>query len=108
MSTIAERVAAGEAFLDEYDPSWWRADVGRAIDPGVLDVASGCWCPLGQRYGSFATGLHATGLAGLADCARFGFLWEASSSREVIDAEIDALNAQWRHVITARREAVTT
>lgn len=36
MSTIAERVAAGAAFLDERDPDWWRADVERAIN--------GCYC----------------------------------------------------------------
>jgi hypothetical protein len=49
MSTIAERVAAGAAFLDEHDPDWWRADVERAIDLDSLDLYDMASCVLGQR-----------------------------------------------------------
>ncbi|HTJ69231.1 MAG TPA: hypothetical protein VL551_16965 [Actinospica sp.] len=49
MSTIAERVAAGAAFLDEHDPDWWRADVERAIDLEKLNLSHGDACVLGQR-----------------------------------------------------------
>ena len=38
MSTIAERVAAGAAFLDEHDPGWWCADADPAIDLVALDL----------------------------------------------------------------------
>jgi len=49
MSTIAERVAAGAAFLDEHDPDWWRADVERAIDLDKLSLSDPSRCVLGQR-----------------------------------------------------------
>jgi hypothetical protein len=49
MSTIKERVALGEAFMDEADPGWWREDVERAIDLGKLDMEAGDACVLGQR-----------------------------------------------------------
>ena len=49
MTTIAERVAAGAAFLDEHDPGWWRADVDRAIDLRVFEMAEPEHCVLGQR-----------------------------------------------------------
>jgi hypothetical protein len=49
MRTIAERVAAGAAFLDEHDPGWWRADVERAIDLDTFDLAEPEHCVLGQR-----------------------------------------------------------
>ncbi|HTJ37080.1 MAG TPA: hypothetical protein VL738_27960, partial [Dactylosporangium sp.] len=48
-ATIAERVAAGAAFLDEHDPEWWRADVERAIDLDKLNLGHGDACILGQR-----------------------------------------------------------
>ena len=44
MSAIAERVAAGAAFLDEYDPDWWRA-----VNLITLDLNDGGLCILGQR-----------------------------------------------------------
>jgi len=49
MSTFAERVVAGEAFLDKHDPDWWRADIERAIDLDTLDLGSDERCVLGQR-----------------------------------------------------------
>ena len=49
MSTIAERVAAGAAFLDEHDPDWWREDAERAIDLDALSLGSTTCCVLGQR-----------------------------------------------------------
>lgn len=49
MTTIAERVAAGAAFLDEHDPDWWRPDAERAIDLSTLRLSSPRSCVLGQR-----------------------------------------------------------
>lgn len=46
--TIAERVAAGAEWLDEYSPGW----VAR-IDLSSLDTADPCNCVLGQIYGSY-------------------------------------------------------
>jgi hypothetical protein len=45
----AERVAAGVAYLDEHDPSWWRADTGNAIRLSQLDLGDANSCILGQR-----------------------------------------------------------
>jgi hypothetical protein len=49
VTAIAERVAAGAAFLDEHDPEWWRPDVDRAIDLERLDLGDASVCILGQR-----------------------------------------------------------
>ena len=49
MSTIAERVALGAAFLNENDPQWWRGGVDRAIDLDTLNLGLGGRCILGQR-----------------------------------------------------------
>jgi hypothetical protein len=45
----ADKVAAGEACMDENDPGWWRADVERAIDLDTLDLRTTDRCILGQR-----------------------------------------------------------
>jgi hypothetical protein len=47
--TVAERVAAGAAWLDEHDPGWWRKDSGNAINLKALDLADTTACILGQR-----------------------------------------------------------
>jgi hypothetical protein len=49
MTTIAERVAKGAAYLDEHDPDWWREHVSRAINLNSLDLGDGRACVLGQR-----------------------------------------------------------
>jgi hypothetical protein len=47
--TVAERVAAGAAYLDEHDPEWWREGVRNAISLSRLDLGDGNSCVLGQR-----------------------------------------------------------
>lgn len=114
-ATIAERVAAGAAFLDVNDPEWWRADVERAIDLAVLAMSSGERCILGQRcplsavpaitrYTAFASklsGIPAGSWASLDD-------WAADVGFNVPDdLEItwDGLAAEWARVIRERRSA---
>jgi hypothetical protein len=42
-------VDAGEEFLDEHDPGWWREDIPDAISLDVLSMGSTSRCVLGQR-----------------------------------------------------------
>lgn len=132
MTVIAERVAAGAAFLDEHDPQWWRPDVDRAIDLDALNLAATSLCVLGQRcplevlaillktdveeldvidmfdaYDAYS--MHLSGLdgMGLAYWARdHGFTFISDPANGVDDpADWDDLTAEWKCVITERRSA---
>jgi hypothetical protein len=124
-NTVAECVEAGAAFLDDYDRGWWRADDGRAIDLGALDLSSGSNCVLGQRcpleirandqldtpYYAWAKVILGTGIDRAVD------MWAAERGFQVFpyiegvregdgeDDEYDALTAEWKRVIEARRSS---
>jgi hypothetical protein len=133
VSTIAERVAAGAAFLDEHDPEWWRADVERAIDLVALNMESGRTCILGQRcpmetltayvgytpdpdepddvddlefrYHAYAGHISGIG-AGRAvreDMERWAVGHGFNRPFGGSRQEYDALTAEWKHVIAERR-----
>jgi hypothetical protein len=132
VSTIAERVAAGAAFLDEHDPEWWRPDVERAIDLDALDLHDTGLCVLGQRcplevlsahagvdideLGSFgfsdayfAYAKHLSGLTEPDGVAGWALL-EWACVRGFITSDSDTedwadLTAEWTRVITERRAA---
>lgn len=113
--TIAERVAAGAAFLDAHDPGW-----DQRIDLGQLDLHSPCQCVLGQL---------AVGLSLWSDILTHFDLrrdWERGprpadtdlgfnafdSDGDDEDAalaqeteEYETLTAEWRALIEARRAA---
>lgn len=107
MSAIAERVAAGAAFLDEREPGW-----DQRIDLGRLNLKSECRCVLGQLNSALASdwgvitgkyGLHRawdSGPRGLAD-TDLGF--NVSVQRRGDEAEWAELTAAWHQLITARR-----
>ena len=100
MTTIAERVAKGAAFLDEREPGW-----DARIDLDTLDLGSSHCCVLGQLHGGFGAGLAATGLDdGDGRDIELGFFW-TDAHRFSLDDEPGALAAEWKRVITARREA---
>lgn len=112
--TIAARVAAGAAWLDEHDPEWWREDApedptltrdAQPIDLDRLDLASPCGCVLGYRWGSYTDAVHDGRLAGLSP-VDLGF-----RARDLAGAglrnEHPELTAEWRRVIRERRQAVT-
>ena len=135
MSTIAERVAAGAAFLDEHDPEWWRADVERAINLDKLDLASGDSCILGQRCpvslianrlgidpdgldsDDFEVAYEAMALSLGASVDRESRTrvdnWAAPLGFQAVQApsgfrdipDYDGLTAEWKRVITERRAA---
>jgi hypothetical protein len=105
MTTIAERVAAGAAFLDEREPGW--AD---RIDVGPLDLGSGCRCVLGQLHPdeddpslSYHDARVDLGLTPLK-AEELGFDAESDFGPGQ-NKEYDALTAEWTRVITERRAA---
>jgi hypothetical protein len=131
MTTIAERVAAGAAFLDEHDPGWWRADVPNAIHLDTLDLGSERSCVLGQRcplevlrsyaerewgdpdeadpddrYMAYAYELSkATTMNDAVNWGQErGFVLRNLRSLRNADAWLD-LTTTWKHVIAERRAA---
>jgi hypothetical protein len=133
VSTIAERVALGAAFLDEHDPEWWRADVERAIDLDRLDLGDAGLCILGQRcplelaaafcarwpevkwddeldaaYSAYLVELTGLGyvahdLDSRADLARWGDEHGFSASEDFLS--YPELTAEWARIIRERRSA---
>jgi hypothetical protein len=102
-SMIAERVAAGAAFLDERKPRW--AD-GIGLDH--LDIGSECNCVLGQSFGGYVFGKHSLGLTDRETVA-LGFT--ATGDEENLDesavdhSEYPLLTAEWKRLIEERRQS---
>jgi hypothetical protein len=96
---VAERVAAGAAWLDEHRPGWWkRTDLDR------LDVASERHCPIAQEYGTYYRApVFTHGLA-----SALGFDCSAAANelgRAAEDFEFAELTETWRTLIEDRRGA---
>lgn len=126
-ATIAERVAAGAALMDEADPGWWRADADRAIDLEALDLAQTDMCVLGQRCPLEVLAARVDVEADRLDPLDFGEAYDAYArylsgltGREFLEwahghgfaltapgdkVTWEGLTAEWRKVIAARREA---
>ncbi len=120
LSSIAERVALGAAFLDENDPQWWREDVDRAIDLDALNLGLGGRCILGQRCpfedaGKY-TAFHA--FARVLSGVPLDLYGDEDASENAIDrwaaplgfqahtygyVEYDELTAEWAKVIREYR-----
>jgi hypothetical protein len=129
MAAIAERVAAGAAFLDEHDPGWWRADVERAIELDRLRLNATDACVLGQRCPVTALAAHlhvepedlyatdqteaywayVAKLSGLRETRELDDWAAARGFRlEVFSWEAyEQLTGEWKRVITGRRSAAT-
>lgn len=128
MTTIAERVAAGAAFLDGQDPGWWRE-----IDLESLDLGEPDLCVLGQRcpltvlaaycsttpddpdlaheswrnytaYAEALSGIQADGES-VVDLIEWGDRHGFSNSASW--NSYPELTAEWQRVITTRREATS-
>ena len=103
MSTIAQRVAAGVAFLDAGgNPDWWRAD----IDLGVLDLADCGRCIFGQLYGHYWKGIELHELTDGATVALGFTVTGDEPGQEADESEYAPLTAEWKRVIAGRRAAV--
>jgi hypothetical protein len=101
MSTaIAERVAAGAAWLDEHRPGW----VDR-INLDTLDLSDTCKCVLGQEYGRFVLGDDLILDEG-SESHLLGFdVDELRQDGQYAGKQYAALTAAWRELVLARREA---
>jgi hypothetical protein len=96
VSSIAERVAAGAAFLDEHEPGWAaRIDLDRLALEDCQD------CVLGQILGSFDDGLLDLNLED-PGAIELGFM---EPGLFLIDTNYPDLTAEWKRVITERRAA---
>lgn len=126
-SEEARRTAAGVAFMDTADPGWWREDAERAIDLGDFDVGRPDACVLAQRcplevLAEYVGALGPESLldsdldeAYFANAARLkardaagdGTLtaWATAHGFTGDSDEMPALTAEWKRVITERREA---
>ena len=102
MTTIAERVAAGAAFLDEHEPGW--AD---RVNLKRLYIGSTCNCMLGQLRGEYLPGVRwMRKMAPGVDQVDLGFMFVVDN--DDMDAEHDDINgltAEWKRVIGGRRAA---
>lgn len=118
MTTVAERVAAGMAFLDQVDPDWWKADVTCAINLHALDLGDNGKCVLGQRcpleyreedgtgdyraWSAALSGVNQDDWTGADNwAAPLGFQCQGPYSSE----DYEDLTAEWKRVILERRAA---
>jgi hypothetical protein len=100
MNTIAERVAAGAAWLDAHEPGW----VDR-IDLGGLDIQSCDRCILGQVYGHYVDAPDDARRTGdqIVSADRGFCAGGEADGFLALAAEWAALAAAWRELILTRR-----
>jgi hypothetical protein len=100
LGTVTERVARGDALLDEHKPGW-----AERIDLGRLDVSDAYDCVLGQVFppaGGYADGYYTAlddpdlGLFCYDRARSHGFAGASAQDDRLLDAE-------WARVITGRR-----
>lgn len=98
--TIAERVAAGTAWLDANRADWWQD-----IDLRSFDLASPCHCVLGQTDGNYWHALEMELGNSVGRAMRLGFTGDTGRPFVEQEAEFGDLEAEWRRIITERRAA---
>ena len=106
--TIAVRVAAGAALLDERKPGWWQQ-----VETVQLETQSSSCCVLGQVFGRYSAGRRALGsssLMGMDDhetVARgFAVTGDEGPVWKPETAEYALLDAEWKRVISERQAAL--
>jgi hypothetical protein len=105
---VAERVAAGAAFLDQRHPGWWQH-----IDVGQLNLGSCVRCVLGQLFpnaddpqNSYEDACMALDIGDRDMDADLGFDRYGFPLAEFApDDSYGALTTEWCRVITERRAA---
>lgn len=112
--------------MDAVDPGWWREDIERAIDLGDFDLSRPDACVLAQRCPLEALAGHVGALdaesllegdmddAYFVNAVRLGngavrddqtlTEWATAHGFTGNSDEMPALTAEWKRVITGRRE----
>ncbi len=116
-AAIAERVAAGVAWLDDVLPDWWKT---HEIDLDALDMSDGCQCVVGQLYpfdeDDIEHDIEDDGLSPFDAAVNrywFDLTYPAARERGLLAVgdlyerpdEYIELGDEWRRVITERRAA---
>lgn len=98
-STIADRAAAGAAWLDQHEPGWVNL-----IDLGELDLGECESCILGQLVGDFEDAVQRHQLVPLTAVA-LGFDLDPACPEGDAGCTCDfpALTTAWRELIAGRR-----
>jgi hypothetical protein len=94
VTTVAERVAAGAAYLDEHQPGW-----SRFIDLKKLDISSSCRCILGQLHGDYEAALFELGMDDEESWQPFDLGFNGAG------LSLSWLSAEWENLIRERRAA---
>lgn len=100
--TIEERVAKGVEFLDSRLPDWWQT---HSINLDKFHLAEACNCVIGQvaPFPEFDDAIDAGWLdLDYSTAYEMGFF---AGHAWLNEATYDELTAEWRRVITSRREA---
>lgn len=99
LSTVADRVAAGAAWLDDHQPGW----VDR-IDAAQLDLEDCKECVLGQLFGDFAVAVRHQFGNDDEMVSRLGFEIPVSvMGRGDVSGRYAELTETWRELIAAER-----
>lgn len=105
LARAAKRVARGAAYLDDVDPTWYRA-----VDPDTLELSSGSSCILGQLHGEFRLGLRRAHLFHLSSAPRanlspvsYGFFHVQNVSEALQDRDYTYLNQAWGAEVRKRK-----
>ncbi|MEO6536513.1 MAG: hypothetical protein ABIO00_02385, partial [Candidatus Paceibacterota bacterium] len=97
-----KRVAAGAALLDREMPGW-----PNIVSCSTLDIENFDTCILGQLYGNYVRGCSQLNLEIVESRAEHGFTFDQQRAynRTTDSEQIQALGAEWKRIIEARRVA---
>ena len=103
--TYLNRARKGAKLLDKVAPGWEKK-----IKPGVLDLANGCNCILGQVYGDYSTGLTVSSIREieedcLAPSARFSYGFSAEGDGGTMRKRFALLTKAWLLLLAERAAA---
>ena len=103
ITSVAERVAAGTAWLDENAPDW-----AHQIDLRTFDITDDCYCVLGQVFGRYwgsPVVVKADEYDDFGDETRARALGFCAALNTSATEDFDELQVEWLRVIADRQAA---